>query len=107
MKKFHLGVVLAAIGIIAFTITQASSEHIKATKASNTQKNYIPASYQFKVKREWLTMKDGVRLSATIYEPIAKVANERFPIVFEVLPYRKDDSFASRDYPVYSYFAKR
>src|SRR5262245_49661726 len=110
MKISHL---LLGLMVIGTTITVTAipvntiSQNNTVSKDSNVNSNYFPAPYQFKVKQEWLTMKDGVRLSATIYEPIAKVANERFPIVLEVLPYRKDDSFASRDYPVYSYFAKR
>lgn len=111
MKISRLLMVLAVIGMFAINVAaipaNASSQNNNVEKNSTAKSNYFPATYDFKVKQEWLTMKDGVRLSATIYEPIAKVANERFPIVLEVLPYRKDDSFASRDYPVYSYFAKR
>ncbi len=66
-----------------------------------------PPDYEFEVIRDWLVMKDGVRLSATLFKPVAKRAGERFPVLFEFLPYRKDDSFYLRDYPLYSYFARR
>jgi len=58
------------------------------------------------VKR-WLTMPDGTRLAATIYMPTARKAGEQFPVLLEILPYRKDDTFCLVDYPTYSYFAKR
>ncbi|UCE41257.1 MAG: CocE/NonD family hydrolase [Candidatus Aminicenantes bacterium] len=48
-----------------------------------------------------------MRLSATLFLPIAKQEREKFPVLFEFLPYRKDDSFYLRDYPLYSYFARR
>ncbi len=67
----------------------------------------IPATYEFTLEHDFLTMKDGTRLAVDYYLPKSKVKDEKFPIVLEVLPYRKDDSFASRDYPVYSYFAQR
>jgi predicted acyl esterase len=67
----------------------------------------IPATYEFTFEQDFLTMKDGTRLAVDFYKPVAKTKDEKFPIVLEVLPYRKDDSFASRDYPVYSYFAER
>lgn len=63
--------------------------------------------YEFEIIRDWLRMEDGVRLSATLFRPIAKKADEKFPVLFEFLPYRKDDSFYLRDYPLYSYFARR
>jgi len=63
--------------------------------------------YDFEISREWLTMEDGVRLSATLFKPVARKEGEKFPVLFEFLPYRKDDSFYLRDYPLYSYFARR
>lgn len=63
--------------------------------------------YDFEVIREWIKMEDGVRLSATFFKPVAKQDNEKFPVLFEFLPYRKDDAFYLRDYPLYSYFARR
>jgi hypothetical protein len=59
------------------------------------------------VERRWLTMPDGVRLAATIYMPRARRANEKFPVLLEILPYRKDDTFYLMDYPTYSYLAAR
>jgi putative CocE/NonD family hydrolase len=66
-----------------------------------------PPVYQFEINRDWLTMKDGVRLSVTYFKPIAKKEGEKFPVVFEFLPYRKDDMFYMRDYPLYTYFVRR
>jgi predicted acyl esterase len=63
--------------------------------------------YEFEIIRDWIKMEDGVRLSATLFKPIAKQDNEKFPVLFEFLPYRKDDSFYLRDFPLYSYFARR
>ena len=64
------------------------------------------APYAFDVTRDFLTMKDGVRLAVTWYEPRARAPGEKFPVLLEYLPYRKDDSFYQRDYPLYSYFAR-
>jgi hypothetical protein len=65
-----------------------------------------PRAYDFEIQRGWLTMRDGVRLSVTYFLPKARTAGERFPVLLELLPYRKDDSFYLRDYPLYSYFAR-
>lgn len=62
---------------------------------------------EFTVEREMLAMPDGVRLAATYYLPKAKRPREKFPVLLEYLPYRKEDSFYLRDYPHYSYFARR
>lgn len=64
------------------------------------------SKYRFSLERRWLTMPDGVRLAATIYMPRAKRDGETFPVLLEILPYRKDDTFYIVDYPSYSYFAQ-
>ena len=63
--------------------------------------------YEFEIVRDWLIMGDGVRLSATLFKPIARQDEEKFPVLFEFPPYRKDDAFYLRDYPLYCYFARR
>jgi uncharacterized protein len=80
---------------------------IYALTAAALDQQFFPPSYDFKLEHDWLTMPDGVRLSVDYYKPIPQREGEKFPVVLEVLPYRKDDSFAMRDYPVYSYLARR
>lgn len=65
-----------------------------------------PAGRAFEIRRDTLVLKDGVRLSATYFLPRAKAAGERFPVLFEFLPYRKDDSFYLRDYELHTYWAR-
>jgi len=63
--------------------------------------------YEFEIQREWLVMPDSTRLSVTYFMPVSKQEGEKFPVLLELLPYRKDDQFYVRDYPLYSYFARR
>ena len=63
--------------------------------------------YDFLMENGTLEMKDGVRLAVTYYRPSAKAPGETFPVIMEMLPYRKDDFFALRDYEYGAYFAKR
>ncbi|MFI5183162.1 MAG: CocE/NonD family hydrolase [Vicinamibacteria bacterium] len=63
--------------------------------------------YALDISLGTLTLKDGVHLAATYFKPRPRTKGERFPVLFEFLPYRKDDSSYIRDYPLYSYFAKR
>ncbi|CAF1180352.1 unnamed protein product [Adineta steineri] len=55
----------------------------------------------------WLAMPDGVRLSATLTIPIPKYDNEKFPVLLEYKPYRKDDSFYNFNQPNIYYLARR
>lgn len=64
------------------------------------------AEAEVKIKDTFLTMKDGVKLSATIYEPKNLTRSTQLPVLLELLPYRKDDSFYARDYPLHTYFAE-
>jgi predicted acyl esterase len=63
--------------------------------------------YTFTTENVWLTMPDGVRLSATITIPVAKSSNEKFPVLLEYKPYRKDDYFFNSDQPNIFYLARR
>ncbi len=65
------------------------------------------ASYEYVTRRDFLIMPDGGRLAVTWWSPTPKVHGERFPALLELLPYRKDDSFYARDFPLYDYFARR
>lgn len=64
-------------------------------------------SYEFKIENELLPMGDGVSLSVTYYLPTPKVVGEKFPVLLEMQPYRKDDLFQMRDYALNSFFVKR
>jgi hypothetical protein len=66
-----------------------------------------PPTYAFDISLGTLTMRDGAVLAATYFTPRPLSKGETFPVLFELLPYRKDDSFYLRDYPLYSYFARR
>ncbi len=74
---------------------------------SKIKQEATPPIYEFTIESDWLTMEDGVRLSVTFFKPLPRYSGEKFPVLFEFLPYRKDDSFYRRDYPLYSYFVRR
>lgn len=65
------------------------------------------AQYEFILEHGTLQMKDGVHLAVTYYRPSAKEAGEVFPVIMEMVPYRKDDFFTLGDYEYGSYFARR
>ena len=52
-----------------------------------------------------LTLRDGTRLAVTTYFPEPLEPGRRYPVLLELLPYRKDDAFLARDYPLHAYFA--
>ena len=65
------------------------------------------AIYDYVVETSWLTMEDQVSLSVTYFKPVPRSENEKFPVLFEFLPYRKDDPVSMTEDPDYVYFAKR
>ena len=65
-----------------------------------------PQGRDFEIRRDTLAMADGVRLSVSYFLPKPKTPGERFPVLLELLPYRKDDSFYLRDYPPHVYWAR-
>jgi len=66
-----------------------------------------PPTYNIRMEDTWIPIKDDVRVAVKLYMPHGAKAGEKFPAVLEYHPYRKDDGTAARDYPIYSYFARR
>ena len=62
-----------------------------------------PPLRAMRVEEVFLPMKDGVRLAATLYRPDSPKRGERRPVIFEYLPYRKDDGTFAEDYGLYTY----
>ena len=62
-----------------------------------------PPANRPEITEAWIMMPDGVRLAADIYVPAGAGSADRFPVLLEYLPYRKDESRA-RSYSLYSYF---
>lgn len=61
--------------------------------------------FKFKVEvteNIWITLKDGIKLSARIWLPKCK---EKVPAILEYIPYRKNDGTRTRDEPMHGYFA--
>ncbi len=98
-KKFKSLFLIFTLPFILFSYTPPSEEPKTTVEAT-------PAVYEFSIETSWLTMKDGVRLSVTFFKPVPRAPGEKFPVLFEFLPYRKEDSFYLRDYPLYSYFVR-
>lgn len=63
--------------------------------------------YQYTTRHGYLSMADGAKLAVTWWIPTPRFPGERFPALLEFLPYRKDDSFYARDFPLYDYFSRR
>lgn len=63
--------------------------------------------YSFVSEKMWLSMADGIRLSATLTIPTPKQTDEKFPVLLEYKPYRKDDSFYNFNQPSVSYLVRR
>src|SRR5690242_13008433 len=57
-----------------------------------------------RVEHFWITLKDGVRLSARMWLPDDAETNP-VPAILEYIPYRKRDGTRGRDEPMHHYFA--
>ena len=62
--------------------------------------------YEFSTEDHvWIPMPDGVRLSVKLWKPVARTPGEKFPVVLEAIPYRKDDVCLLDDTVRFDYFA--
>lgn len=89
---------------VAFCLLQLAGQ---SPPSPGAKEGASPPVYDFKIEDGWLPMKDGVRLAVTYYTPVPRSAGERFPVLFEFLPYRKDDGGYIGIYSLYTYFVRR
>lgn len=68
---------------------------------------YYPAAHKVTVEPAYLTMDDGVKLAVTYYRPADASPEKKYPIIVNMVPYRKDDLFYASDYGMYTYLAER
>lgn len=94
------------ITLAAWMSPAGAFESLSGAPLPSWFKTYTP-THAFDIERSTLVMRDGTELSVTYFKPVPSQAAERFPVVLEMLPYRKDDYFYSRDYPIYRYLAER
>jgi uncharacterized protein len=62
--------------------------------------------YEMRIERSWIPMRDGVRLSVTLFRPQNPAPGERFPVIFGSDPYRKDEGEAGHGRR-YRYYVER
>src|SRR4030095_9937550 len=62
--------------------------------------------YGITLQEARIPMPDGIELAADLWMPSGAAAGERFPVLLEYLPYRKNEGRGDR-YQVYSYFVQR
>jgi len=96
-----LTTVLLSLALIA--MQQASAAE---TKPAGPRVDATQPVYEVIVKRDWLVMNDGVRLSVTLSQPVPHSAGETFPVLLDLLPYRKDE-LPERHPSFFEYFPKR
>ena len=99
--------VRVAVGVVGLPLVFSCGMPYPPDACLKTAGDPIPATYEVTIENDFLTLSDGVRLAVTYYKPVAQSGNQRFPAVLEMLPYRKDDDFYTRDYLLERYFAKR
>ncbi len=77
------------------------------TTVANSQSRLPDVTYEgIEVKEVWIPLPDGVRLAASLFMPADREVNEKFPVLLEYLPYRKDESRKGR-FAQFSYFVLR
>ena len=66
-----------------------------------------PGLYAYEKENAWLPMADGVRLSVTLTIPTVTKSSEKFPVLLEYKPYRKDDNSFNAEQATVIYLARR
>ena len=96
-----LALILLTAGLVSAPKAIAGGSEPAATELDVT----LPV-YEVTVEKEWLSMRDGVRLAVTFVKPAPRSPGEMFPVLLDLLPYRKDE-FPERHPSYFAYFARR
>jgi hypothetical protein len=79
---------------------------VACTRAQAAPDGPSPPQYGIVLKEARIPMPDGVELAADLWTPTGGATGERFPVLLEYLPYRKNEGRGDR-YQVYSYLVQR
>jgi putative CocE/NonD family hydrolase len=96
----------------AFLLTCASLCPLLPIASSTTAQTTTPIYGTVKKVQATIRMKDGVNLAVNLYMPDGTpqdraARTDKFPVILEYLPYRKDDWSLARDWNLHSYFVRR
>ena len=104
-------VLISALGLMFLSTTapggEGSAPAQVPTSASVSTQASSRTRYAYDLKRHEIKMRDGVSIAISLFIPRAKHIGERFPVLLEMQPYRKDDLFFARDWSLNHYFAER
>ena len=94
---------LAALAVLPLAATSGAAPPSTSSLAAGSVSQ---PTYEIALQEAWIPMPDGVRLSADVFLPTGGEAGEKFPVLLEYLPYRKNEK-RDRNYSLYSYFVER
>src|SRR5262245_27350771 len=77
-----------------------------APAADSAHEEPSAPTYGIELREARIPVSDGVQLAADLWMPTGGAAGERFPVLLEYLPYRKNESRGDR-YGVFAYFVQR
>ncbi len=103
-KKNLPGFNILLILLLALCSILALAE--KAARWTAAAEPTSPPTYEIEIRDVRIPMPDGVRLAADIFIPKGGEPGERFPVLWEYYPYRKDEA-RGYNYSFYSYFVQR
>jgi predicted acyl esterase len=97
----RLGGAVFALGLLALAPLAAPDGRAAAAAAQPSA-----ARYGVALEEVFIPLPDGVRLAADLFKPTGGAEGERFPVLLEYLPYRKNES-RGRNHALYEYFVRR
>ena len=98
-RLFHWPVRLTLVSVVGLATACAPS-------SGGIDLNGSLADDGIEFRETWITMPDGIRLSADLYIPEDSDPDQVYPVLLEYLPYRKNESRSGR-YSTYAYFVER
>ena len=107
-RKRHARLHSAAISSLAALLLASAPAAASGNPHPLQQSAAGPALYSGVVIKQFrIPMPDGIHLAANLFFPEGARPDDRFPVLLEYLPYRKDDWSAERDFQLHSYFVRR
>ena len=91
--------------VIALAVTLVGTALLAGSPARPPE-NPSPARFAVAMEETWIPMRDGVRLAADLWRPKGATPGDRFPVLLEYLPYRKNEDRGER-FSQYAYFVRR
>eukprot|EP01084_Bolivina_argentea_P143012 251203_1 len=104
-RKYFITIIILLLSLIIVITGIVLYFFVFNTESTSSDDIFIPYKYTFN-RTHIISPLNNTKIAISLSTPIPKTENEKFPVLFNYKPYRKDGKSYFRDWQFFDYFSK-